>query len=162
MHGISHFEDDIIRAEKRGLKSAITDNMKKPRQLSFLSREEFSLEETKRAMRLIWEEKSLRIVIYLNLLLIFINFLVLGLFFSSLPPQVPLFYSRPWGEEQLTTPLWLVILPAGSFFVLLLNNFLAIYFIRREKFLSWILMGTSLGTAMTSLIACLKIISLVY
>lgn len=136
--------------------------MKKPRQLSFLSREEFSLEEAKRGIRLVWEEKTLRVIIYLNLLLIFINFLFLGLFFSSLPPQVPLFYSQPWGKEQLAAPFWLVILPVGGFFVFLLNNFLAIHFIRGQKILSWILMGTSLGTAMISLIACLKIISLVY
>ena len=25
----------------------------------------------------------------------------------DLPPQVPLFYSRPWGEEQLANPQWL-------------------------------------------------------
>lgn len=136
--------------------------MKKPRQLSFLSKEEFSLEEAKKGIRLVWEEKVLRVIIYITFLLIFINFLGFGLFFSSLPPQVPLFYSQPWGEEQLVAPYWLVILPIGSFFVFLLNNFLAIYFIRGQKILSWILMGTSLGTAIISLITLVKIISLVY
>ncbi len=35
---------------------------------------------------------------------------VLLLYRTSLPPQVPLWYSRPWGEDQLTQPigLWLV------------------------------------------------------
>ena len=33
-----------------------------------------------------------------------------GLFLrDKLPPQIPLFYSRPWGEEQLATPSYLVI-----------------------------------------------------
>lgn len=30
---------------------------------------------------------------------------------SSFPPQVPLWYSRPWGQDQLTTPAWLWLVP---------------------------------------------------
>ncbi len=44
--------------------------------------------------------------------------------YPHLPPQVPLFYSRPWGEEQLVAPIFLVILPLLSFFIFLLNIFL--------------------------------------
>jgi len=41
-------------------------------------------------------------------------------FFSRLPPQLPLFYSRPWGEEQLVEPLFLFLplIVAGGFLVL--------------------------------------------
>jgi len=34
------------------------------------------------------------------------------LYHKSLPPQIPLFYSQPWGEEQLADPKWLAI-PIG-------------------------------------------------
>lgn len=49
--------------------------------------------------------------------LIVITTLVLVVYISliiknKLPPQIPLFYSRPWGEEQLTTPIFLLI-PGG-------------------------------------------------
>lgn len=30
---------------------------------------------------------------------------------KSLPPAVPLWYSRPWGEDQLAHPAWLFVLP---------------------------------------------------
>lgn len=44
------------------------------------------------------------------------------LFFkNSLPPQVPLFYGLPEGEEQLTNSLNLIIAPTISFFVLGIN-----------------------------------------
>ena len=33
---------------------------------------------------------------------------------TTLPPAVPLWYSRPWGEEQLAHPAWLVLLPASG------------------------------------------------
>ena len=35
--------------------------------------------------------------------------LILG---KELPPTVPLWYSRPWGESQLASPNNLVIIPA--------------------------------------------------
>lgn len=31
---------------------------------------------------------------------------------GSLPPQAPLLYSRPWGDDQLVASLWLWIIPA--------------------------------------------------
>lgn len=34
----------------------------------------------------------------------------IGLFLrNKLPPQIPLFYSKPWGEEQLAKPIQLII-----------------------------------------------------
>src|SRR3989344_980268 len=30
---------------------------------------------------------------------------------KSLPPEVPLWYSRPWGEEQLAATKWMWVVP---------------------------------------------------
>lgn len=30
---------------------------------------------------------------------------------GSFPPEVPLWYSQPWGQDQLTTPVWLWLVP---------------------------------------------------
>ncbi|MBU1327178.1 hypothetical protein KKB64_04915 [Patescibacteria group bacterium] len=38
-----------------------------------------------------------------------------------LPPAVPLWYSRPWGEEQLAHPGWLFLLPFSSLCIYLTN-----------------------------------------
>lgn len=132
------------------------------KQLTFLARNHFSLEETKRGILLLFEERVSRLVIYFNLLLIFINYLVLGLFYSSLPSQVPLFYSHPWGEEQLAEPVWLVVLPAGSLLVFIFNNMGAIYFIRQEKILSKTLVVTSFLVTIITTIGLMKIMSLIY
>jgi hypothetical protein len=37
---------------------------------------------------------------------------LLGIFWGSLPPSVPLWYERPWGQEQLAKPIFLLIIPA--------------------------------------------------
>ena len=110
--------------------------MKRNRQLTFLSQQTFSLEETKRGINFLLAEKTLRFFIYFNLLLIFTGFLIFFLFYSSLPPQVPLFYSRPWGEEQLGESFWLMLLPGGSLLIFLFNNLMATHFVRQEKILA--------------------------
>lgn len=44
---------------------------------------------------------------------------------KQLPPEVPLYYSKPWGTDQLTSPFFLFLLPIGS----LLWYFLTLLFI---------------------------------
>lgn len=135
--------------------------MAKVKQLTFL-KSRVSLDEVKKGVAMLFLEKPLRLAIYFNLLLIFANALVFLLFFSSLPPQVPLFYSRPWGKEQLAGPMWLVVLPAGSLLIFLGNHLLAAKLLVEEKILSQVLVGTSLFVALIALIGLLKIISLIY
>lgn len=63
-----------------------------------------------------------------------------------LPPQVPLFYSQPWGEEQLASAGLLFLLPAVAFLILLIN-FLASVFLAEEKLILRILaVSSALGT----------------
>lgn len=81
--------------------------------------------------------------------------------FPKLPTELPLFYSRPWGDEQLGTPPELFILPAGAFFVLIINS----YFSYRALSL-WLLLSRvlSVGAAVVSIlsfIALFKIITLI-
>lgn len=53
---------------------------------------------------------------------------------GKLPPQVPVFYSRPWGEAMLTSPLGLWILPA-LLATLAMANFFVISNFRQNLFL---------------------------
>lgn len=46
-------------------------------------------------------------------------------FYRKLPPEIPLFYSRPWGELQLASPWLLLILPALSLFIVIFNFILS-------------------------------------
>lgn len=40
---------------------------------------------------------------------------------GRLPPQIPLFYSLPWGEARLADPVWLWTLPILSALVITIN-----------------------------------------
>jgi hypothetical protein len=43
---------------------------------------------------------------------------------NHLPPQIPLFYSRPWGEDQLADTWMLVFPPLLLNLLIVLNNYL--------------------------------------
>lgn len=49
-------------------------------------------------------------------LLFLLSLTLLAWRWRSLPPLVPLWYSKPWGNEQLAHPLFLLLLPFGNLF----------------------------------------------
>jgi len=79
---------------------------------------------------------------------------------GRLPPQVPIFYSRPWGEAMLATPLALWTLPAISALVSLVNFSISIFLLSKNRFLVRILFVVSLIVSLTTLYNTVKIISL--
>jgi len=87
-------------------------------------------------------------------------FMILA-FWRWLPPELPLFYSRPWGKEQLTTPIGLFIVPAFSLLVLVVNLILVSLLPEGEKLINKILMATSIIFAALGLVNLIQIIRLV-
>jgi hypothetical protein len=50
---------------------------------------------------------------------------VLAIFWNRLPPQLPWFYSFPWGDKQLINKLWFVWIFLGMEAVLFLTRLIA-------------------------------------
>ena len=95
-----------------------------------------------------------------------LSFLVLGaisLVFSwaKLPPQIPLFYSRPWGEEQLAPKYQIIFLPAIALFIFLFNFFSSTQLFPKETLLSRILIGIGTTLVFTFIFALFEIINLI-
>lgn len=57
----------------------------------------------------------------------------------SLPPEVPVFYSKPWGEERLAARQFLWLLPAIGALVIILNTILVKLFAPKIKFLAQVI-----------------------
>lgn len=57
----------------------------------------------------------------------FLSFALIVWRFNLLPPVVPLWYSRPWGADQLAAPVWLLLLPFGSLAIYGINTLISIY-----------------------------------
>jgi len=81
--------------------------------------------------------------------------------FKSLPPQVPLFYTRPWGEERIPTKIWLWLIPTVSFFIILFNFLILPNFLKKEKFLINVLSLVSVVSLFLLFWALFQIIFLV-
>jgi len=89
------------------------------------------------------------------------QFLVIILAWSRLPPQLPLFYSRPWGEDQLTTSAGLLLLPVLSFLVFFINFIFFVFVPKEEKLMRQILTASAAVFSLLCLVTLLQIIKLV-
>ena len=80
--------------------------------------------------------------------------------YKHLPPQIPLFYSRPWGEEQLadTVFLWL---PPGLALMTALIISLAVKKLIADRVLAAILTGAGIITEIILITAVLRSVILV-
>lgn len=78
-----------------------------------------------------------------------------------LPPELPLFYSRPWGKEQLTAPVGLLILPALSLIVFFINLAFLSFVPKEEKLIAKMLEAATMVFNLFCLLTLIKIIILV-
>jgi len=108
-----------------------------------------------------WQEKINGTIFRWNLLFIILQLVIIFIRFSSLPPQIPLYYSLPWGESQLAPASHIFLLPAFSLGILLLNLALSVFFLRQIQLLSRLLIVFSLIFSILSAITVFKIINLI-
>lgn len=108
-----------------------------------------------------WQEKVNYHLFRWNLLLIIFQLTLLIIKFNSLPAQVPLYYSLPWGEEQLAAAASLFLLPTFSIVVLLVNNLIATFFLKTTPLFSRLLTVFSLVFSLLSSITLTRIIILI-
>ena len=96
-----------------------------------------------------------------TLLLVAIQVIVFIVAIGSLPSQVPLYYSLPWGEAQLTSPWYLLLFPAMNVVILVINLSLAILVPTQERLLGRILIFVAAFIGFLTTIDLVKIILLI-
>jgi hypothetical protein len=108
-----------------------------------------------------WQEKINQHLFRWNIFLIISQLTILIIKFNSLPQQVPLYYSLPWGEGQLAAAASLFLLPTFSIIILLLNNLIATFFFKSIPLFSRLLTIFSLIFSLLSSISLIRIINLI-
>ena len=113
----------------------------------------------------VWRTLSANWIVSLSHKFVLICFVlslgILLLRWGLLPPMVPLWYSRPWGADQMTEPYWLFLLPAASIFLYIINVLVSIYFTAEYLIFTQMLFLSSLIVSLLSFIALVKIVFLV-
>ncbi len=97
--------------------------------------------------------------IILWLLCMLVSLACISLFFPKLPAEIPLFYSRPWGSQQLASKYFIFLLPIGTFILGLVNQMLAIISFKKERIISYIF---SITTIFASIFAALAVFNIIH
>lgn len=121
--------------------------------------QQFLLSQVRRESEMVWHDNVCGNALRLGLTLWAITLGGWIFYVRQLPPQVPLFYSRPWGEMQLTSPLGLGWLAAVSLMVLMINNLVAGRVFRIDKLLARIM---SVAAALVSFLVTIALIRILW
>lgn len=97
------------------------------------------------------------------LTIIFVVIMVglIGIFFMSLPPFLPLYNQMPWGYERLGHSFELLYLPLGTLIVCAINTILGIKLIGKIPLLARFLFLTMTGLALFTCIFLVRLVFLV-
>lgn len=88
--------------------------------------------------------------------------LVLGVYkWGAIPEKVPLFYSLPWGKEQLAGKWWLAGLLGSVLAIGLVNTLVIIRVVANNRYLRIVLSGFTVIYISLVVITCVKIILLI-
>lgn len=107
-----------------------------------------------------WQEKINGLFFRWTIFFVFLELLLIVYRFGSLPSQVPLYYSLPWGEDRLAPFSSLFLLPTFVICITLINNLFAIFYQKTIPLLSRLLVVSSCIFSFFSFIAIYKIVSI--
>lgn len=111
-------------------------------------------------VKILKDDKSVQKLYLVTFLTYFIMIIILTLKWSVLPPEIPLFYSLPWGQDQLAQNWQILLLPLGSLAIIFINTFLSLFFVGKETLMVRILIGTSTFVCILTAITLFKIVFL--
>lgn len=112
-----------------------------------------------------WRElrahRVIALVHYASLFIFFFSLAVTLWRWKFLPPAVPLWYSRPWGEDQLAHPVWLFLLPVGALIWHGINIMVSALVLHEYPVFARVLFLSSLLVATLSCVTLIQILLLV-
>lgn len=80
---------------------------------------------------------------------------------KNIPPQVPLWYFQPWGNDRLANPVFLFIYPISTVIIHIVNIIFAALFLNEHRVFAQALFVSSLFIAFLSIISVFKILFLI-
>jgi len=107
------------------------------------------------------KEKLTKTITQINFFFLFAQILIIVFVWRFLPPEIPLFYSRPWGEDQLIKYPGIIILPAVCLIIFFTNVVVARLATKEETLVKRILALASLTFALLVFISLIQIIRLI-
>ncbi len=96
----------------------------------------------------------------ISIIFVFSQVSLIIFFWKRLPPEIPLFYSKPWGSAMLAPQIYIWLVPAMALLIIFINFCVVIFFMQENKFLNRILCVTSLLVGFTTFYGLFRILTL--
>jgi hypothetical protein len=115
----------------------------------------------KKHLKAILVDRVIKFAVYINCALLIFGLVIFVIKVRSLPPLLPLFYHRPWGEAQFGSPLHLGLICLAGIVVFFINLSFAIKLYQNNQILSRILVWMSTLIAFLCAMTLLRVILLI-
>lgn len=106
-------------------------------------------------------DSIMKLALRISLMAIGASLIILAIFWAKLAPEVPLWYSRPYGESQLASAWVLWLIPVACLTINLITIRLSGAVIEEDKFLAQMMTIVSGLTTAMALVTVIKVIMLV-
>ena len=107
------------------------------------------------------DKEGVEIVMIMLAVVWFLSTTLLLVFWKKLPPEMPWFYSLPWGEGQLIGKEGVAIVMGGLGGVIGLDIFFAKRLEKEDEFLAKMLLWGALATAGLVLLSWIKVLIII-
>lgn len=108
-----------------------------------------------------FSNKSIRMGLFVAGLLWLVGGAMIGLLWSKLPPELPWFYSLPWGRARLIEKMWLLPVWGGLGGLFVVDVVLAILLDKKELLLRQIFVWGGVVTVLLVFLTLVRIVLIV-
>jgi len=105
--------------------------------------------------------KKLNQTVKIQILLILVLLVIFIFKINGLPPQVPLFYSKPEGDDQIVDSFMMFLLPFFSFLFVIVNNFIFIKYFSENKLVATVIYYVNMLVILLTSFIFLRILFLI-
>ncbi|MEK7513876.1 MAG: hypothetical protein AAB430_03545 [Patescibacteria group bacterium] len=106
-------------------------------------------------------DSVMKIALRIGLVAMGLSLIILAIFWGKIAPEIPLWYSRPYGENQLTASWVLWLIPLVGLIINVATIRLSGAVIEEDKFLAQMMTIVSSLITIMALVTMIKVISLV-
>ena len=86
---------------------------------------------------------------------------VLMMYWKTIPPSIPLWYSRPWGEDRLASPYFLILPLLSAGLIYFINLTIISKVSKDHPMFARILLLTSVATSLIAVMIVTRVVLLV-
>jgi len=107
------------------------------------------------------ENKIIQLAVYGSVVLGILGLILPVFWWTKLPPALPLWFSRPWGNDRLASPITLFLLPISTLIWTGIDIFISARYIKEHLVFCQILAISSFVVSFLASVELIKIIFMI-